>query len=538
MARLTESNVPANPGMEPIGGLAKAAGIISLGNMVSRVFGMMREFVKADLFGATGLVSAFEVANIVPTMIYDLLIGGMISSAIVPVLSDFASLNERRDSEFWRLANTLFSLALVSLSIFVVILEFFAPQIAWLFGARNFTDPELYPIATHLLRIMLPAILFLNLSGLMTGVLFSLKKFTLPAFTAAVFNAFVVAAALLFPNHIDSLAWGILAGSIAQVFIQIPSLKLEYIRWLWDTQHAALRRMVKLYLPIVLGVIVSQIAIGVSYNLATKTGDESVATMRYATTLIQFPLGLVATAISVAILPTLSRQAIASDGDQAFKSTLAQGLNLVLILIIPATVGLFVLAFPIVGLAFEHGGFSAESTIITANVLKFYLIGLPFAAVDQLLIFAFYARKNTLTPALVGVLSVVVYLLVAQVLIKPMGLFSLMVADSVKHMVHAGVMAILMNKKLGGIRDSIGSTTLKAILASAIMGMVLWGIGEIVTFSNSLVDRLIVVFGGGLIGLAVFSLIISRLNIPEARMLWQLVSTKLLRKDHARKVGN
>lgn len=534
MARLTESDISTTPGIEPIGGLAKAAGIISLGNVVSRLFGMIREFVKADLYGATGLVSAFEVANIVPTIFYDLLIGGMISSAIVPVLSDYAISKEDKDREFWNLANTLLSMALVSLSLCVVLLEVFAPQIAWLFGARNFSDPALYHTTTRLLRIMLPAILFLNLSGLITGVLYSLKKFTLPAFTAAIFNACVVAAALLFPSAIDSLAWGILAGSIAQVFLQLPSLQLGRIRWFWDTHHAALRRMIKLYLPIVLGVVVSQIAIGVSYNLATKTGDESVATMRYATTLIQFPLGLVATAISIAILPTLARQAVANDANHAYKSTLAQGLNLVLILIIPATVGLFILARPIVGLAFEHGGFSSQSTTLTSNVLKLYLVGLPFAAVDQLLIFAFYARKNTLAPALVGVLSVIVYLAVAQCLIGPLGLYSLMIADSVKHMVHAGVMAFLMNKNLGGIRDNIGATTLKTVLTSAVMGLVLWGIGKVIPFSDSLLDRLIVVAGGGAIGLAIFALMINRLNVPEAQMIWKLLSEKVFHKNLSR----
>ena len=177
--------------LPPVTGVAKAAGIISLGNVASRVLGLARESVKANLFGATGLVSAFEVANIVPTMIFDLLIGGMISSALVPVLSDYVGPEGER-KEFWRLASTLLSLAAVFLAAFVVLAELLAPQIAWLFGARNFDDPTLWPISTQLLRIMLPAVLFLNLSGLLTGILYSLKRFTLPAFTAAAFNTSIV----------------------------------------------------------------------------------------------------------------------------------------------------------------------------------------------------------------------------------------------------------------------------------------------------------------------------------------------------------
>ena len=529
MAQPPDRIIVPSPDGPPVTGVARAAGIISLGNVASRALGLAREFVKADLFGATGLVSAFEVANIVPTIIYDLLVGGMISSALVPVLSDYVD-SERARKEFWQLVSTLLSLAAVFLAAFVVLAELLAPQIAWLFGARNFDNPALWPITTQLLRIMLPAVLFLNLSGLVTGTLFSLKRFTLPAFAAAVFNAAIVVVALLRPDQIASLAWGVLAGAVGQVLLQLPALELGRLRWRWDLAHPALRKIVKLYLPIVLGVIVSQAAIAISYNLATETGDASVATMRYATTLIQFPLGLVATAISVAILPTLAQQAnpartLATPG--SFQSTLAQGLRLVIILIVPATVGLFVLARPIVALAFEHGDFTATDTRLTAYVLQFYLIGLPFAAVDQLLIFAFYARKNTLAPALVGVVSVAVYLVVAFALIKPLGLFSLMIADSIKHMVHAGVMIFLIHRRFGGMWDEITLTAGKAILASLVMGSAVWAAEAALPEFPALLRRLLVVGGGGTAGLLIYTLLISRLNVPEVRLLRDLVRSKL-----------
>jgi len=493
---------------------------------------MAREFVKANLFGATGLVSAFEVANIVPTMLFDLLIGGMISSALVPVLGDYTNSSQdqqEQQREFWQLVSTLLCITAVFLAAFVVASELLAEQITWLFGAREFDDPTLWPVATRLLRLILPAILFLNLSGLVTGVLYSLKRFTLPAFTAAAFNATIVMVAFLRPDHIDSLAWGVLLGSVVQLVLQLPGLELKQLNWRWDWKHPALRRIVKLYLPIVLGVIVSQVAIAISYNLATNTGDENVAIMRYATTLIQFPLGLVATAVSIAILPTLVQQAAALDRDPEFTSTLAQGLNLVLILIIPAAVGLFVLARPIVALAFERGDFSPAATLETSIVLRYYLIGLPFAAVDQVLIFAFYARKNTLAPELVGVLSVIVYLIVAFSLIKPLGLYSLMIADSVKHMSHAGVMAWLMQRKMGGVRDSILRTTGKAIMASVVMGAAVWGVCLVIPLSTKIFNRVALVTVGGGLGLLVYSLVIGRLRVPEAEMLWGLVRGRLRR---------
>ena len=515
MAPTARNISPANPDTQPVIGVAKAAGIISLGNVASRLLGLAREFVKADLFGATGLVSAFEVANIVPTMIFDLLVGGMISSALVPVLSDLSSAKRNRD-EFWQLISGLLSLAAVCLAAFVVLAELLAPQITWLFGARNFDDPALWPIATDLLRVMLPAVLFLNLAGLLTGALYSLKRFTLPALTAAAFNACVVMAALLRPDRIDSLAWGVLAGSIIQVMLQLPRLELRRLRWRWNPKHPSLVRIIRLYIPIVLGVMISQIAIAISYNLATRTGDESVAIMRYATTLIQFPLGLIATAVSIAILPTLAQEAAVP---KLFKTTLVQGLRLVIVLTIPATVGLFVLARPIVTLAFEHGDFLPAASEQTTLALRYYLLGLPFAAVDQLLIFAFYARKNTRTPAMVGVFSVGIYLIVALALLKPMGLFSLMLSDSIKHMIHAGAMTALLIAQIGEAKGDILLTIGKASLASAIMGLLVWIASSIFPTPGGLLGRLVAVGACGGIGLITYTLVISRLQVPEMRLL-------------------
>jgi putative peptidoglycan lipid II flippase len=372
-------------------------------------------------------------------------------------------------------------------------------------------------------------VLFLNLSGLITGALYSLKRFSLPAFTAAAFNATIVLVAIIRPEHINSLAWGVLLGSIVQVLLQLPGLKFKQLRWHWNLQHPALRRILQLYVPIVLGVVVSYVAIAISYNLATSTGDENVAIMRFATTLIQFPLGLVATAVSVAILPTLAEQATSPEKDRQFKATLAQGLNLVLILIIPATVGLFLLATPIVALAFERGDWLPAATQETSIVLRYYLLGLPFAAVDQVLIFAFYARKNTLTPALVGVLSVGVYLAVAVLLIRPLGLYSLMIADSVKHMSHAGVMALLLHRRMGGVKDGILATTIKASVASVLMGAAVWGICQVLPASPDLLSRIILVAGGGGLGILVYGLVMGQLRVPAADLLWSLLISRLRR---------
>ncbi len=295
-------------------GIAKAAGILSLGNVASRVLGLVRETVKADLFGASPEVSAFVVAAQVPTIIYDLLIGGLLSAALVPVFSDYASPEKRR--ELWHIFSIVVSLAVVILSLVVVLLELFAPQVAWVLGGGF--DAQLQAVTTKMIRIILPAVLFFGLSGMVTGLLYTLKRFTYPAFGAAIYNAGIITCALLLADKVSiySLALGILLGAMLQLAIQLPDLRDVRFAFSLDLSHPALRRIVGLYLPVVLGLVISQIGIAIDRNLASRTGGESIAWMQYATRLIQLPIGLVSAAISLAILPTLSQYGSTEPSEQ------------------------------------------------------------------------------------------------------------------------------------------------------------------------------------------------------------------------------
>lgn len=512
-------------------GMVRAASLIAAGNVASRILGLVRETVIAQLFGATGLVSAFRVAQIIPTMLYDLLVGGMVSSALVPVFSEYA---ERDRTALWQVASLILSLSVVVIGLIVVVIELAAPQVAFLM-AGGF-DEELLAATAHLLRLTTPAVLFLSLAGIITGLLHALKRFTLPAFTAATFNASIVIFAIVGVNifgwGIDALAYGLLFGAFAQVVLQLPALRDARLRFALDFQHPALLKIGKLCLPILLGLVISQVAIALDRNFASRTGPESIAWMQYATTIIQFPLGLISAAISLAILPTLSRLAVADQQMparlNAFMDTLATGLRLVLILIIPATVALFILAEPVVRLLFQHGEFSNFDTQQTALALRFYLLGLPFAAIDQPLIFAYYARQNTLTPALVGLLGVGFYLVAAltPALFRPMQMTDLVLANSVQLTGHALVMAWLVNR-LSSLRGrGLGPTVAKAITGAAIMGFGLWltqpWITQLLPPSYFVTEAvglcLMVAFGGGL-----YLLIAIVLRVPELHLLMRIV---------------
>ena len=513
-------------------GMARAAAVIAAGNIASRVLGLVRETVIANLFGATGLVSAFRVAQIIPSMLYDLLVGGMVSSALVPIFSEQA---ERDRAGLWHLASLVLSLAVIVLGVVVLSIELAAPQIAFLM-AGGF-DQELLTVTARLMRITTPAVLFLSLSGIITGLLYALKRFALPAFTAAIFNATIVGVALMgalvLGWGIEALAVGLLLGAFLQVALQLPGLRDARLRFVINTQHPALRRIGKLYLPIILGLVISQIAIALDRNFASRTGEQSIAWMQFATTIIQFPLGLVSSAISLAILPTLSRLASATSETNAalaeFMDTLATGLRLVLILIIPATVALFILAEPMVALLFQHGNFfTAFDTQQTTLALRLYLFGLTFAAIDQPLIFAFYARQNTLTPALIGLLGVGFYLVAALLptLARPMQMTDLVLANSVQLTGHALVMLWLVNR-LAPLRGrGLGPTTFKAMAAALVMGLVLWGALSPLTAwlsADSLTTEVALVGTLSVLGGGVYLLALDLLRTPELALLAALL---------------
>ena len=502
-------------------GILRAALLLSLGNVTSRLLGLVREMVKARLFGASGLLGAFTIATYVPNSIFQLIVGGeMVNSSLVPVFSEYAHrADDPERKELWEVVTSFLSLAFFVLALCVVLIELLAQPLAMLLGADEFSDPALLETTVSLMRLAAPAVLFLSLASLISGVLYAMKRFTLPAFTAAILNGTIVVVALLH-GDVSGLVWGLLLGSGLQVVVQLPALRdARFVRIDW--RHPALRRILILYAPIVAGLVVNQLAIGFSYRLAAGEADEAIASMQFATTLLQFPLGLVVTALSIATLPTLSQQANGSW--EAYRKTLASGLRLVLTLILPATLGLFALAIPIVALVFEWDNFTPDNTAVVALVLRFYLFGLPFAAVDQMLVFASYARQDTWRPALIGVISVAVYMVVALLLVGPLSYLCLMVADTVKHIVHTVLMIWVLGRAQGGLRGyGIGPALSKALAASLVMGVVAYFLWELLVSwlpAGLLWSKLLLVGLPGLAGLLIYLAAVFLLDMKDAHAL-------------------
>jgi putative peptidoglycan lipid II flippase len=536
--------------------IATAAGLIMLGNIASRLLGVVREQVIAALFGTTGTTDAFVAAATVPTMVYDLLIGGAISAALIPVFADYAD----RQDELWRVASTVINLVLGVLVIAVAVLVIFAPQLMGVLATG--LPAEKQAQAVLLVRLVLPAVLFLGLSAVTTALLYAQQRFALPAFAVALYNLGLIVVAVLFAGRLGvvSLALGLLVGALAQVALQLPGLRAMRYSLRLELNHPGVRQILALYAPVALGLLVTQAQVVIDRHLASQTGEGSMATMRFATTLVQFPLGLVGTAMSLAILPTLARYATRAKGNQEagsresgnqgnskfeirnsdfcssalddFKRTLATGLKLTLLLILPATVGLVVLRLPLIELLFQHGVFGAASTQRTALAFLCYSPSIPFAAIDLLLVAAFYARKNTLVPALyVASFGVLIYLAVALSLIGPLGMPGLVLANSAYWTAHAIVLFGLLWREIGGLWGyGLARAAIKTLVAALVMGVTVAAVGPLLGRWLPLAGlRGVAVWLGvaTALGIVVYAAAVALLRVEEAGAIVAMVRKRL-----------
>ncbi|MHB1296559.1 MAG: murein biosynthesis integral membrane protein MurJ [Anaerolineae bacterium] len=466
---------PSAPMESQTAGIARAAGINSLGNIASRVFGLVRESVVAGTFGASGATSAFDAISGVPKMVYELLVGGMLSAALVPVLSEYAT--KEREEELHHVLSILLTLVGVAMLVVTVVLELIAPTIARLLLVGF--EPDLLKTAEMLIRLIVPSVFIYGLSGIIQAYHYARKRFIYPSMGAPAHNLGMIVAVVLLAGKLDiaSLSLGTLAAAMAQLLMQLPGLRGAHLALRFDWNHPAIRRILKLYAPVVLSLVVSNAGIIIDRRLASLTVHEAITWMSKATFLYQLPLGLVSMAIALAVLPTLS-QINAREELHRFKRTVSLSLRLVLVVIIPSAVGLLVLGRPLIELIFEHGEFAAADTTASLHALWYYVPGLPFAAIDLPLVFAFYAQKDTVTPVLVGVISVVVYLIVGPFLafVLDWGFLGLVAANSAQQFSHAVIMLVVFARKFGGLGD-YGVSLSAAKAAAASLPVAMLGLG-------------------------------------------------------------
>ncbi len=387
----------------------RAAGIVGLAVLCSRLLGLARELLLARLFGAGMAMDAFKVAFRIPNLLRDLFAEGALSTAFVTVFSKKTATGE--DASAWALANKVATLAAVVLSAVVLLGIGLAPLLVGQL-AGGFA-PEKAALTVLLTQIMFPFILLVSLSALVMGLLNAKDVFGAPAMASSFFNigSIVGGVALAYfidpqfgPNALVGLSVGTLIGGAAQLCAQFPALHRVGYRFRPDFRWSdeGVRNVLRLMGPAVIAASAVQINVMINSKFASHIpGDGPVSWLDYAFRLMQLPLGLFGVAIGTVTLPLVSRHA--ANGDTpALRSTLARGLRLGLLLTVPSTLGLVFLADPIISLIYESGKFDAEASRQTAAALRYYALGLAAYSGIKVLAPAFYAIDRRTTPMLVS----------------------------------------------------------------------------------------------------------------------------------------
>ncbi len=460
--------------------VVRAAGVVGAATLLSRVLGFVRDMVVARAFGASHVADAFYVAYRIPSLLRELFAEGSMSAAFVPVFTQTLTSESREEAR--RLACAAFSLILVVVAAVTVLGIAFAPWIVAVIAPGFGDDPGKTALTTDLTRIMFPYLLWISVAALAMGVLNSLRAFAAPALSPALFNLSIIAAVFLLAPWLDepvtAVAWGVVVGGLAQVLVQVPSLRRTGmgLGWRWQPDHAGLRRMGKLLVPTLVGLSVSQVNIFINTLLASFLARGSVTYLYYAMRLVQFPLGVFGVALSTALLPTMSTHAAKQDL-AAVRDTLAFGLRLILFITIPAMIGLIALRIPIVHVLFEHGRFVAKDTAGTAAAVLGYTVGLWAFAGVRVVVPAFYARQDTRTPVIAAALSVLANVALSLALMGPLAHAGLALATAAGSALNFVLLLAVLRRRLGpfGGRRVARSAGL-ALLASLPIAAIGWGV--------------------------------------------------------------
>lgn len=516
--------------------VAKAASIVMVAILVSRILGFLRERAVAEVFGRTATTDVFFAAFALPDLMYQLLVGGALSSAFIPVFTQYLAKDE--EQEAWHVASIFLNATFLILLLVMILGVIFTPSLAPLVGV-GFTG-EQKDLLVLLMRVTFPAVFFTALAGLCMGVLHSYQKFLTPALGPIIYNlGQILGAYFLGPIvGIMGMAVGTVLGAMGNFSIQFPEVwrrARKHYRPVLNFRHPGIRRMGELMLPAVLGLSISQVNVIVSQNLASTLETGSIVALRLANRLINFPLGIFAMGISTAVFPTLARLVARGERNE-FIRTLSFGLRIVFFITIPSALGMAFLRVPIVRLLFESGEFTSADTAATAFALLFYVPGLFAQAALQVTTRGFYSLQDTRTPVKIGFVTVLVNLLLSLGFLNftNLGAGGLALAYSLSSIFNVLLAFAILGRRLPGLlQGSLGITLLKSTAASLVMGISAAWTASMLGSRLGLAGKgaqLIQTFGAIGVGVLVYLVLSLVLRMEETQFVFRLLEGRLLRR--------
>ncbi len=440
--------------------------------ILSRLLGFLREVMMMNTFGRGMETDAFFAAFTIPDMMYYLLIGGALSAAFIPVFTSYLSMD--KEEEGWKVASTFMNMIVILLLVLSVLGMIFADYLVPLV-AYEFKGEQL-KLTAKLTRFMFPAVTFTALAGLQTGILNSYKKFNVASIGPILYNIGIIFGTLFLSSHfgITGMAIGVVIGAISNFLFQFLFVikKARYYRFIFDFNHPGVRKILKLIIPSLIGLSVTQINLVINQNIASGLDTGSITALRLANRVMQLPLGIFSVSIATVIFPTITAQI--TRGEIAnFRKTFALGIRNILFITIPCAVGLMTLGLPLIRLLFEHGAFKEKDAIVTANALFFYTLGLPSQASIQILTRGFYADQDTKTPVKISFISVIVNIILNIFFVRftSLGVRGLALAYSISSFINMMMLLNTLRKRMNGIKGKeIIVSTMKSSVASIVMG--------------------------------------------------------------------
>jgi putative peptidoglycan lipid II flippase len=486
----SDEGLPAN--------LGRSAVVMAVGTTLSRVTGLGRLVAMAFALGVTEsrLADSYNIANTMPNVVYELILGGVLTSVFIPVLVE--ELRKKREDDAWESVSALVTTSMVAVLAITVLAIVGAPWIIRLFTFRlsGAEQAEQQALATFFLRFFAPQIAFYGIAAIAGGLLNAHDRFAVPMFAPIANNLVVIATFLGFAAIVSGtpdeaavgtslsqkllLAVGTTGGVALMAVAHWPSVRRlpGKLRWRPDFRHPAVRKLARLSLWTIAYVVANQLSFGVGLVLANgvKGGPTAMFT---AFAFFQLPYGIAAVSIMTALVPRMSTQAVAGDED-GFRASVGSGLRLMGLLLLPATAGYLVLSRPLVTTLLEHGVMSADSSRLVAEVLNMFALGLVPFSFYLLLLRAFYSRQDAKTPTLVNVVLNTVYAVFSLILFPAFRVQGLALAHSLCYVAGAVLAGVLLSRRIGGLDTkrtfaALGRATAASVVAAGAMVLALGG---------------------------------------------------------------
>lgn len=507
---------------------------MSVGTVLSRVTGLLRIFAIAAALGVVEsgrLTDTYNLANTAPNIIYELILGGVLTSVFVPVFVDLIEKEGR--ARAWEVASAIINVSIVVLTAVAAIGILAAPLIAKLYtlnvgGEEAIRQQE---VMTFLLRLFVPQVIFYGLIALTGGLLNAHKRFGAPMYTPVLNNLAVIAVFVAFHKAygavtLDTISTrqlliiglGTTSGVAMNAVAQIPFLRgLGRYRFSFSIKHPSFRKLGRLSVFVLGYVVTNQIGYLIVQVLAAGNTGGYTAYI-WAFTFFLLPHGLFAVSVITALLPTMSEHASNERWD-AYREQLSIGMRATFLLILPAAVGYLVLGEPIIRLLLEHGVMQRQSTELVAGVLRFFVIGLVSFSLFQLLLRAFYALHDTKTPFLINCLAVALNTAINIPLYYSLGVKGLAIGHTTAYTFGLLVQARALAKRIGGIdARRIIHNAIPIAFAAAGMGVVVWGSQAFVSRAlapASLIPEMVNVVVPGVLGAAAYVTLAYLLKVEE-----------------------